>query len=246
MAHSGGADEDEPGAQGSAVHGGAGGAAGGAGARGRLGAGVPLAAGPLALRGGDLEMVRDLGIGAVPHGFRSSFRDWAAECSNAPREVCELALAYVNTDRVEAAYQRTDMFERRAELMEQWAAFLARTPHVPRFGRQYEKSGLMASARASAMSDSDSIFPHDSHRIPSLGPTTIQASHPCSHAGQHFMREGTAAARRAGRSLAAASRAAQRANDALGPRLQDARRDVARALDVMRRRGPARDHSPSR
>ena len=55
-------------------------------------------------------MVRDLGIGAVPHGFRSSFRDWAAECSDAPREVCELALAHVNTNAIEAAYRRTDLF----------------------------------------------------------------------------------------------------------------------------------------
>ena len=70
-------------------------------------------------------LVRDLGIGAVPHGFRSSFRDWAAECSDAPREVCELALAHVNTNRIEAAYRRTDLFERRRALMEQWAAFLA-------------------------------------------------------------------------------------------------------------------------
>ena len=70
------------------------------------------------------KMVRDLGIGAVPHGFRSSFRDWAAECTDAPREVCELALAHVNTDRVEAAYRRTDLFERRRALMEQWAVFL--------------------------------------------------------------------------------------------------------------------------
>ena len=70
-------------------------------------------------------MVRELGIGAVPHGFRSSFRDWAAECTQAPREVCELALAHVNRDRVEAAYRRSDLFERRRALMEQWAAFLA-------------------------------------------------------------------------------------------------------------------------
>ena len=74
-----------------------------------------------------VKLVRDLGIGAVPHGFRSSFRDWAAECSDAPREVCELALAHVNSDRVEAAYRRTDLFERRRALMEQWAAFLAET-----------------------------------------------------------------------------------------------------------------------
>ena len=71
------------------------------------------------------KLVRDLGIGAVPHGFRSSFRDWAAECSDAPREVCELALAHVNTNAIEAAYRRSDLFERRRALMEQWAAFLA-------------------------------------------------------------------------------------------------------------------------
>ena len=71
-------------------------------------------------------MVRDLGIGAVPHGFRSSFRDWAAECSDAPREVCELALAHANSDRVNAAYRRTDLFARRRELMEEWSAFLDR------------------------------------------------------------------------------------------------------------------------
>ncbi|MDE3262366.1 MAG: tyrosine-type recombinase/integrase [Acidobacteriota bacterium] len=72
------------------------------------------------------KMVRELGIGAVPHGFRSSFRDWAAERADAPREVCELALAHVNSDRVEAAYRRTDLFERRRELMEEWSAFLGR------------------------------------------------------------------------------------------------------------------------
>ena len=71
------------------------------------------------------KMVRDLGIGAVPHGFRSSFRDWAAECSDAPREVCELALAHVNTNAIEAAYRRSDLFERRRALMETWSAFLA-------------------------------------------------------------------------------------------------------------------------
>ena len=51
--------------------------------------------------------------GAVPHRFRSSFRAWAAECTDAAREVCEIALAHVNTDGVEAAYRRTDPFHRR-------------------------------------------------------------------------------------------------------------------------------------
>ena len=72
-------------------------------------------------------MVRNLGIGAVPHGFRSSFRDWAAECTDAPREVCELALAHVNTNAIEAAYRRTDLFDRRRVLMESWGSFLAVT-----------------------------------------------------------------------------------------------------------------------
>ena len=70
------------------------------------------------------QLVKKLEIKAVPHGFRSSFRDWAAECSTAPREVCELALAHVNDDRTEAAYRRSDLFEKRRELMEDWAAYL--------------------------------------------------------------------------------------------------------------------------
>lgn len=70
------------------------------------------------------KLVRENGIGCVPHGMSSSFRDWAAECSAAPREVCELALAHVNNDRVEAAYWRSDLFEQRRELMAEWAAYV--------------------------------------------------------------------------------------------------------------------------
>ena len=76
------------------------------------------------------KLLRELQIDAVPHGFRSSFRDCAAECSDAPREVCELALAHVNSDRVEAAYRRTDLFERRRVLMEQWSSFVGRVPET--------------------------------------------------------------------------------------------------------------------
>ena len=72
-------------------------------------------------------MMKALEIGAVPHGFRSSFRDWTAECTETPREVCELALAHVNSDRVEAAYRRSDLFERRRTLMQDWADYLATT-----------------------------------------------------------------------------------------------------------------------
>lgn len=70
------------------------------------------------------KLLRENGIQAVPHGFRSSFRDWAAECTDTPREICELALAHVNSDRVEAAYRRSDLFDRRRHLMENWAGYL--------------------------------------------------------------------------------------------------------------------------
>ena len=66
-------------------------------------------------------LLHELGIDVVPHGFRSSFRDWAAECTDGPREVCELALAHVNSDRVGAAYRRTDLFDRRRVLMKTYS-----------------------------------------------------------------------------------------------------------------------------
>ena len=63
-------------------------------------------------------------ISAVPHGFRSTFRDWAAEETDHRREVIEAALAHVVTNKVEAAYARSDLFERRRQLMDDWAAYL--------------------------------------------------------------------------------------------------------------------------
>ena len=72
------------------------------------------------------ELLRDLGIAAVPHGFRSSFRDWAAEETDHPREVAEAALAHTVRNPVEAAYARSDLFERRRELMDDWGAYLRR------------------------------------------------------------------------------------------------------------------------
>lgn len=59
------------------------------------------------------------------HGFRSAFRDWAAEATNAPREVCEMALGHAIGDRTEAAYRRGDLFEKRRALMAEWARFCA-------------------------------------------------------------------------------------------------------------------------
>ena len=76
-------------------------------------------------------LLRKLEIAAVPHGFRSSFRDWAAEETDHPREVIEAALAHVVQDRVEAAYRRTDLFARRRRLMNDWAAYLASENREP-------------------------------------------------------------------------------------------------------------------
>ena len=93
-----------------------------------LGRGSPLAfpsvGGPLGSTAMS-QLLRGLGIAAVPHGFRSSFRDWAAEETDHPREVAEAALAHMVRNPVEAAYRRTDLFERRRRLMEDWAEYLA-------------------------------------------------------------------------------------------------------------------------
>jgi integrase len=57
------------------------------------------------------------------HGFRSTFRDWAAERTNFPREVAEHALAHSLPDKVEAAYRRGDLFDKRRQMMDAWAGF---------------------------------------------------------------------------------------------------------------------------
>jgi integrase len=72
-----------------------------------------------------LMTMRRLKLSAVPHGFRSSFRDWAAEKTNAPREVAEACLAHVVENTVERAYRRTDFMEKRRKLMKDWAKFCA-------------------------------------------------------------------------------------------------------------------------
>lgn len=66
-------------------------------------------------------------LGCVPHGMRSSFRDWAAECSDVPGEIAEHALAHVEGSAVERAYRRTDYFEKRRGLMQDWANYLGQT-----------------------------------------------------------------------------------------------------------------------
>ena len=61
------------------------------------------------------------------HGFRSTFRDWAPECTNFPRELAEAAPAHVVGDKLEAAYRRGDLFEKRRRLMDAWAMNCATT-----------------------------------------------------------------------------------------------------------------------
>lgn len=79
-----------------------------------------------------LMLLRRLGYEHVTaHGFRSSFRDWAAECTTFPREVAEMALAHAVPDAVEAAYRRGDLVQKRRKLMEAWAIHCAREQHGP-------------------------------------------------------------------------------------------------------------------
>lgn len=82
-------------------------------------------------RGGPLSdmtlsaVLRRMKVPAVPHGFRSTFRDWASERTGYPRDAAEMALAHSIGDKVEAAYRRGDLFEKRRRMMTDWAAFCA-------------------------------------------------------------------------------------------------------------------------
>ncbi|MBL8316095.1 MAG: tyrosine-type recombinase/integrase [Rubrivivax sp.] len=71
-----------------------------------------------------LKQMRDMGVQAVPHGFRSTFSDWCAERTATPAEVREMALAHAIGDKTEAAYRRGDLFEKRRLLMQEWDRFL--------------------------------------------------------------------------------------------------------------------------
>jgi integrase len=73
-----------------------------------------------------IELLKAMRPGITVHGFRSSFRDWAAERTSFPREVAEAALAHAISNKVEAAYRRGDLFEKRRRLMADWAAWCAR------------------------------------------------------------------------------------------------------------------------
>ncbi|KAE8440091.1 tyrosine-type recombinase/integrase [Vreelandella piezotolerans] len=78
-----------------------------------------------------LQLMRGMGYGVggkrgdyVPHGFRSSFRDWSGEVSSYPRDVAEMALAHTIENKVEAAYRRGDLFEKRRSMMQDWSDFI--------------------------------------------------------------------------------------------------------------------------
>ena len=71
--------------------------------------------------------LRRMAVQVTAHGFRSSFRDWAAETTNYPNEVAEMALAHVVKNRVEVAYRRGDLLDKRRRLMIDWAAFCCGT-----------------------------------------------------------------------------------------------------------------------
>jgi integrase len=72
------------------------------------------------------DLLRRMGRGDLTvHGFRSTFRDWTAEMTNYPREVAEMALAHVVEGKVEGAYRRGDLFEKRRRLMDEWAQYCA-------------------------------------------------------------------------------------------------------------------------
>ena len=78
-----------------------------------------------------LQLMRSMGYGVHgdrgDHGFRSSFRDWSGGISSFPRDVTEMALAHVIENKVEAAYRRGDLFDKRRKMMQEWAGYLMGT-----------------------------------------------------------------------------------------------------------------------
>ena len=70
------------------------------------------------------KFMKELGVIVHAHGFRTSFRTWTQEKTNYPREVAEVALAHRLKDKAEAAYARSDLLEKRAEMMEVWSNYI--------------------------------------------------------------------------------------------------------------------------
>ena len=78
---------------------------------------------PLSSMAMAMQLRRMKADGITVHGFRSAFRDWAAETTSFSHEVCEMALAHVIANKAEAAYRRGDLFDRRRKLMEAWTLY---------------------------------------------------------------------------------------------------------------------------
>jgi integrase len=76
------------------------------------------------MNGNSSRWLTEQGEPIVVHGFRSTFRTWAAEATDYPRELAEVALAHINKDRIESAYQRGDMLEKRRAMMAAWSDFI--------------------------------------------------------------------------------------------------------------------------
>jgi hypothetical protein len=84
-----------------------------------------------------LQLMRGMGYGVngergdyVPHGFCSSFRDWPGEVSSFPRDVAEIALAHSIENKVEAAYRRDDLFEKRRLMMQSWSNYFRQQENI--------------------------------------------------------------------------------------------------------------------
>lgn len=78
-----------------------------------------------------LAVLKRMDVPAVPHGFRSTFKDWARNCTKFPDEVSELALAHVNNDATRAAYARDELLPQRTKLMASWAKYCTQVPSNP-------------------------------------------------------------------------------------------------------------------
>ena len=92
--------------------------------------------------GATRNLLRSMGHGDVTtHGFRTSFRTWASECTGYSREVCELSLAHDDRGATEAAYSRSDYFEKRIPLMQDWCDYATAVPSDKVVQGAFRKAG---------------------------------------------------------------------------------------------------------
>lgn len=91
-------------------------------------------------------LLRQIHPDETVHGFRSVFRDWAANCTSHPHEVCEMALAHTTANKAEAAYRRSDFFEERRRLMEEWADYCAGEEVLESQNAKINSAGIVRSS----------------------------------------------------------------------------------------------------